>query len=118
VFTAIAALLGVDHRGVALPKAPLRVSTFAGKFSPTHPINHGQPQRWAERLVDSDYFEPRFSYDCVGVLRRLQDSLRARTFDLVRSHCLATGRMGVDGRLIERCALDAMRTMVENGRID
>jgi hypothetical protein len=44
--------------------------------------------------------------------------LRARTLDLVRSHCHATGRNGVDGRLIERCALDAMRTMVENDRID
>jgi hypothetical protein len=68
--------------------------------------------------VDSRWFEPQFSYDCVGVLRRLQDNLRARTFELVRLHCLETGRTGVNGKLIERCALDVMRTMVENRRID
>ncbi len=67
--------------------------------------------------MESLKIEPRYGRDTVGALRRLQDALRARTFELVRRRCWETGSVDVDGALIKHCALEAMRKMVAEGEI-
>ena len=51
------------------------------------------------------------------MLRRFQDSLRARIFELVRNNCIESDDPVVTESTVERCTLAVMRHLVNKGRI-
>lgn len=53
--------------------------------------------------------EPRFSVESLQLLRRFQDSLRARIYNLVEDQVHRTGQGKVTPEMIEKCILQATR---------
>ena len=61
--------------------------------------------------------EPQFEFAAADMLRRFQDSLRARIFELVRNNCIESDDPVVTESTVERCTLAVMRHLVNKGRI-